>query len=157
MAGESFVHVKIGAVDEVLPVIALYAGGCFKDIYELRTRKGRCWVHKKWCSPVVPQKDDADWRGYLKAHWDNEHGYCCVDSLQGFMEVFDRAAAKYQSKKNEQGNKTNHTKEAANHVSCSRRGAAATSEGIKKGAVNTGKHVKARVPVELSLFPDFQG
>ena len=37
---DKFVHVNIGSTNGVLPVIALYTEGCFKDFYELRTPKG---------------------------------------------------------------------------------------------------------------------
>lgn len=134
---EKLVHVKIGTTNEVLPVIALYTDGCFKDIYELKTSKGRCWVHKRWCSPVVPQKDDTDWRGFLKAHWDNEHGYCRVDCLEEFMEIFNRAASNISKNDNEQGKRI-------------------TQEVRKHRSDHNSKHNnKRRAPVELSLFPDF--
>lgn len=133
---EKLVHVKIGTTNEVLPVIALYTDGCFKDIYELKTSKGRCWVHKRWCSPVVPQKDDTDWRGFLKAHWDNEHGYCRVDCLEEFMEIFNRAASKHK-----------HDNEQEKRI---------TQEVRKHRSDHNSKHNnKRRAPVELSLFPDF--
>ena len=95
---DKFVHVNIGSTNGVLPVIALYTEGCFKDFYELRTPKGRCWVHKKWCRPVETASNDTDWRAYLKAHLDNVHNHCRVDALAGFMEIFNRAAAAYQKK-----------------------------------------------------------
>lgn len=157
---KELVHVKIGSVNEVLPVIALYEEGCFKDIYELRTPKGRCWVHKRWCKPVLPQQSDTDWRGFLKNHWDNERGHCSVDSLDEFMRIFNRAASDHQNKNNnEQISKANRNdQETTDRVSDSGRGSGSDStaaKGDKRGIRKTDKQVKARTYVELSLFPDF--
>lgn len=107
---DKYIHVKIGTIDGVYPVQALYTTGVFKDIYEYRKDANTiAWVHKRWCTPyksdgtLVCQDAtpiaDTDWRKFLKEHWDEERGHLRTDCLNQFMVMFINAAAAHMKKK----------------------------------------------------------
>lgn len=123
MAAE-YIHVKIGLVDAVYPVLEFITTGSFKDFYHFRTSPTTtAWTHKQWCTPctadgtpigTVPchglqavDSTTTDWRAFLKTHWDTENSCCKVEYLDEFYDIFRRAAAAYINKQNhEQDNKT---------------------------------------------------
>lgn len=179
---QQLIHVKIGLTDGVYPVRKFYTEGVFKDIYEYQENANTiAWVHKRWCTPVDPQQSDTDWRGFLRTHWDNEHGYCRVDCLQEFMTIFNRAAAAYINKKqhHEQTKKNDNSLHQSGahdtgrtdtllHQAGGRRTAAALPQGHTSEVQSTTDAVtsstgpvsrntvaaKRPKPVELSLFPE---
>lgn len=155
---DKFVHVNIGSTNGVLPVIALYTEGCFKDFYELRTPKGRCWVHKKWCRPVTIGVDIAqpgseksvtkvvDRREFAKDHWDQKHNHLSVDVLEDWYQLFRRDAAKYADSLRHKEAKT--ISPAVEHKAVV---AAPAPEQPAKDVVVTAKPKRPHY-VELSLF-----
>ena len=117
MAAE-YIHVKIGLVDAVYPVLEFITTGSFKDFYHFRTSPTTtAWTHKQWCTPctadgtpisaapngnvpchglqAVDDSTTTDWRAFLKTHWDTEHNHCQVEHLDEFYDIFRRAAANY--------------------------------------------------------------
>lgn len=111
MAAE-YIHVKIGLVDAVYPVLEFITTGSFKDFYHFRTSPTTtAWTHKQWCTPctadgtpigTVPchglqavDSTTTDWRAFLKTHWDTVHNHCQVEHLNEFYAIFRRAAANY--------------------------------------------------------------
>lgn len=112
MAAE-YIHVKIGLVDAVYPVLEFITTGSFKDFYHFRTSPTTtAWTHKQWCTPctadgtpigtvpchglqAVDDSTTTDWRSFLKNHWDTEHNHCQVEYLGEFYAIFRRAAANY--------------------------------------------------------------
>ena len=130
MAAE-YIHVKIGLVDAVYPVLEFITTGSFKDFYHFRTSPTTtAWTHKQWCTPctadgtpigtvpchglqAVDDSTTTDWRSFLKNHWDAEHNHCKVERLDEFYAIFRRAAAAYINKQNhEQENKRQDYNEA---------------------------------------------
>ena len=117
-----YIHVKIGLVDAVYPVLEFITTGSFKDFYHFRTSPTTtAWTHKQWCTPCtadgttisaapngnVPchglqavDSTTTDWRAFLKNHWDTEHNHCQVEHLNEFYDIFRRAAATYINKQN---------------------------------------------------------
>ena len=117
MAAE-YIHVKIGLVDAVYPVLEFITTGSFKDFYHFRTSPTTtAWTHKQWCTPctadgtpisaapngnvpchglqAVDDSTTTDWRAFLKTHWDTVHNHCKVEHLNEFYAIFRRAAANY--------------------------------------------------------------
>ena len=111
-----YIHVKIGLVDAVYPVLKFITTGSFKGFYHFRTSPTTtAWTHKRWCTPCTAdgkpiadtESQDTDWRTFLKTHWDTEHNHCKVEYFAEFYRIFRRAAAAYINKQNhEQDNKT---------------------------------------------------
>lgn len=183
MAAE-YIHVKIGLVDAVYPVLEFITTGSFKDFYHFRTSPTTtAWTHKQWCTPctadgtpigTVPchglqavDSTTTDWRAFLKTHWDAEHNHCQVEHLNEFYAIFRRAAATYINKQNhEQENKTineDHLQHGAHeprrtnevHDTSGRQRSAASMSTRDTAEVRTEAVAAPRhKPVELSLFPD---
>lgn len=130
-----YIHVKIGLVDGVLPVLEFYTKWPFEGFYHYRSSPHETsWTHKQWCTPCLadgtpltatdtpqpqhPDKDgesqtvSTDYRKFLSEHWDAEHNHCKVERLDEFYAIFRRAAAAYINKQNhEQENKRQDYKE----------------------------------------------
>ena len=128
MAAE-YIHVKIGLVDAVYPVLEFITTGSFKDFYHFRTSPTTtAWTHKQWCTPCIADGtpisapasngtvpchglqavDDStttDWRAFLKNHWDSVHNHCQIEHLNEFYAIFHRAAAAYINKQNHEQDK----------------------------------------------------
>ena len=123
-----YIHVKIGLVDAVYPVLEFITTGSFKDFYHYRTGPtGTAWTHKQWCTPCTADgtpisapapngnvschglqavdSTTTDWRAFLKTHWDAEHNHCQVEHLNEFYAIFHRAAATYINKQNHEQDK----------------------------------------------------
>ena len=166
-----YIHVKIGLVDAVYPVLEFITTGSFKGFYHFRTSPTTtAWTHKRWCTPCTAdgkpiadtESQDTDWRTFLKTHWDTEHNHCKVEYFAEFYRIFRRAAAAYINKQNHEQdkNKSNyqhgaHEPRRANEVpnpSGRRRAAPSGSTRDKEPVRETGKQIK---PMQLSLFPDF--
>ena len=177
---QQLIHVKIGLTDGVYPVREFITTGLMHDMYEYQLDEHTIgWVHKRWCTPVsAPQalsdsvpchglqavdSATADWRSFLKAHWDAEHNHCQVEHLDEFYAIFRRAAAAYFNNKqhhekvkdniqHQSGAHEPRRTDALLHSYGRQRSAAAMSAGDKAKVRKTNKPIK---PVEPSLFPDF--
>lgn len=113
-----YIHVKIGLVDGVFPVLEFYTKWPFEGFYHYRSSPHETsWTHKQWCTPCLadgtpltatdtpqPQHPDndgesqtvsTDYRKFLSEHWDAEHNHCKVECLDEFYAIFRRAAANY--------------------------------------------------------------
>lgn len=108
-----YIHVKIGLVDAVYPVLELCTTGTFNGFYHYRTGPTTsAWTHKQWCTPctadgkpIDTESQDTDWCKFLREHWDTEHNHCKLEYLDEFYRIFRRAAAT-NIQKHEQENKT---------------------------------------------------
>lgn len=178
MAAE-YIHVKIGLVDAVYPVLEFITTGSFKDFYHFRTSPTTtAWTHKQRCTPctadgtpigTVPchglqavDSTTTDWRAFLKTHWDTVHNHCQVEYLGEFYAIFRRAAAAYINKQNHEQDKSNyqhgaHEPRRTNevHDTSGRQRPAASmptrdTTGVRTETVAAPRHKL----VELSLFPD---
>lgn len=118
MAAE-YIHVKIGLTDAVYPVLELITTGPFNGFYHYSTSPTTtAWTHKRWCTPCAAdgtpiadtESQGADWRKFLRDHWDTERNHCKVEHLDEFYRIFRRAAAAY-IQKHEQDNKQQDYKE----------------------------------------------
>lgn len=176
-----YIHVKIGLVDAVYPVLKFITTGSFKGFYHFRTSPTTtAWTHKRWCTPCTAdgtpiadtESQDTDWRTFLKTHWDTEHNHCKVEYFAEFYRIFRRAAAAYINKQNHEQDKNEsnyqhgaHEPRRANEVpnpSGRRRAAPSGSTRDKEPVRETGKQVKPALLqpqqkkkalfVELSLF-----
>ena len=113
-----YIHVKIGLVDGVFPVLEFCTKWPFEGFYHYRSSPHETsWTHKQWCTPCLadgtpltatdtpqpqhPDKDgesqtvSTDYRKFLSEHWDAEHNHCKVECLDEFYAIFRRAAANY--------------------------------------------------------------
>lgn len=113
-----YIHVKIGLVDGVFPVLEFCTKWPFEGFYHYRSSPHETsWTHKQWCTPCLadgtpltatdtpqpqhPDKDgesqtvSTDYRKFLSEHWDAEHNHCQVEHLNEFYAIFRRAAANY--------------------------------------------------------------
>ena len=130
-----YIHVKIGLVDGVFPVLEFCTKWPFEGYYHYRSSPHETsWTYKQWCTPCLadgtpltatdtpqpqhPDKDgesqtvSTDYRKFLSEHWDAEHNHCKVERLDEFYAIFRRAAAAYINKQNhEQENKRQDYKE----------------------------------------------
>lgn len=181
MAAE-YIHVKIGLVDAVYPVLEFITTGSFKDFYHFRTSPTTtAWTHKQWCTPctadgtpigTVPchglqavDSTTTDWRAFLKTHWDTVHNHCQVEHLDEFYAIFRRAAANYINNKNEQQKKVNQSRNQSGAHEPRRADALLHPSGRQRPATSmpTRDTTEVRTEavaaprhklVELSLFPD---
>ena len=104
-----YIHVKIGLIDAVYPVLGLITTGAFNGFYHFRTSPTTtAWTHKQWCTPCTAdgkpiadtESQDTDWRKFLRDHWDTERNHCKVEYFAEFYRIFRRAAAAYINKQN---------------------------------------------------------
>lgn len=114
MAAE-YIHVKIGLTDAVYPVLELITTGPFNGFYHYSTSPTTtAWTHKRWCTPCAAdgtpiadtESQGADWRKFLRDHWDTERNHCKVEHLDEFYRIFRSAAVYIQKQKHEQENKS---------------------------------------------------
>jgi hypothetical protein len=187
---QQFIHVKIGLTDGIYPVREFITTGLMHDMYEFQQDEHTIgWVHKRWCTPVSATQapsgsvtccglqaaesvsTTADWRKFLREHWDAEHNHCQAEHLNEFYAIFRRAAANYINSiqiKHEQEIKRQHVLQGNHqhggheqrradtvpHPTGGQRSAASLPSGdttkVRTEAVAAHRHK----PVELSLFPD---
>lgn len=163
MAAE-YIHVKIGLTDAVYPVLELITTGPFNGFYHYSTSPTTtAWTHKRWCTPCAAdgtpiadtERQDTDWRKFLRDHWNTERNHCKVEHLDEFYRIFRSAAAAY-IQKHEQDNKQQgsmedhlqhggHDRRRANEVpnpSGRHRPAPSVPTRDKESVRKTGKHMK---------------
>lgn len=96
MAAE-YIHVKIGLTDAVYPMLELITTGPFNGFYHYSTSPTTtAWTHKRWCTPCAAdgtpiadtESQGADWRKFLRDHWDTERNHCKVEHLDEFYRIF---------------------------------------------------------------------
>ncbi len=175
-----YIHVKIGLVDAVYPVLEFITTGSFKGFYHFRTSPTTtAWTHKRWCTPCtadgkpIAEIQDTDWRKFLRDHWDTERNHCKVEYFAEFYRIFRRAAASNIQKHEQENN--NSTEARPRHRGYEHRGTNDVSNpsGRHRGAPSgptrdkepvreTGKQMKPALLqpqqkkkarfVELSLF-----
>lgn len=179
-----YIHVKIGLVDGVFPVLEFCTKWPFEGFYHYRSSPHETsWTHKQWCTPCLadgtpltatdtpqpqhPDKDgesqtvSTDYRKFLSEHWDTEHNHCKVEYLNEFYAIFRRAAAAYINKQNHEQDKVKSHHQSGAHEP-RRADALLHPSGRQRpaAAVSAGDKAKVREtnrqmkPVELSLFPD---
>lgn len=161
MAAE-YIHVKIGLTDAVYPVLELITTGPFNGFYHYSTSPTTtAWTHKRWCTPCAAdgtpiadtERQDTDWRKFLRDHWDTQHNHCNLEYLDEFYRIFRRAAATNIQKHEQEsqnineahlqhgGNDTRGANEVSN-PSGRHRSAPSVPTRDKESVRKTGKHMK---------------
>ena len=171
-----YIHVKIGLINAVYPVLEFRTTGTFNGFYHYRTSPTTsAWTHKQWCTPCTAdgtpiadtESQDTDWRKFIREHWDTEHNHCKVEYLGEFYDIFRCAAAahfnnKQHHEKEKDKDNCNHQHGAHEqrrtdtvHDTSGRRRSATSLPARDTTEVRTEAVAAPRSkPVELSLFPD---
>lgn len=115
--------------------------GILKGWCKLRMSDG----HECYMAKTAIQSADADWRSYLKNHWDKERNFLRTDCLEDFMKVFIRAHTNYIDKRNEQVTKDDDSLQQSGEQDL---------RLTDKASDEAGGHRTSNAHVQLSLFPD---
>lgn len=157
-----YIHVKIGLTDAVYPVLELITTGPFNGFYHYSTSPTTtAWTHKQWCTPCAAdgtpiadtERQDTDWRKFLRDHWNTERNHCKVEHLDEFYRIFRCASdAYFNNKQHHEKDKDNCNHQHGVHeprrtdtvhdTSGRRRPAPSMPTGDKKEVRETGKQMK---------------